>query len=315
MNINEKTPRRWPLKFCLLIFAAFFLLRGSHLCAEFYRTVFGEVIDEETGKPIEGVKVSLAHLDVFATTGKNGKFYIYEVPPGPEKIAFFPPSPYAYERVDTFTQSIMIERGKNLQIIKKMKYGGVLEMEIFALPSQSPLEGVFINIEEAPFSLQLKHSESYSDSNGKFRLDRLAAGKYTVILRVDGYGMKILTGVEIQAKQTTVLKVPFDSTNLARLVGRVLCKDTGTPLKDVLVGVHRLDQYGWSHTYTGEDGRYYLFDLEPGMYKLFIKALKEENGEKKEITIIKKTLITKVYPSTINFTVDCALEYKRKEKE
>ncbi|UCH96754.1 MAG: carboxypeptidase regulatory-like domain-containing protein, partial [Candidatus Aminicenantes bacterium] len=283
--------------------------------AEVKSSVYGKVIDGETGEPVEGVEVCLVRLKAWAKTDKNGKFIIYEVPYGQEKISFFPPSPYAYEKIENSGQPIMIEKGKNLYILKKLKYGGVIEMEMFDPGTNSPVPGVSVNIKEIALNLQKLKSESYSDSNGKFILDRLAAGEYTVILQKDGYGMKILTGIEIKAKQTTSFKVLFDSTSPARVTGQVICQETGVPLKDVLVSVDRVDQYGWAYTYTVEDGRYSMFDLEPGFYEVTIFGLKEENGKKEEFPIIKKAHISKNYPAVVNFTVDCTFEYERKKKE
>jgi 5-hydroxyisourate hydrolase-like protein (transthyretin family) len=305
----------WQLrKFCFSI-AVLFLLTGLHLNAEILSNVYGEVIDGETGEPVKGVKVCLFKINKWAETDVNGKFFIYEVPAGKEEIGFYPPSPYAYEKTENFEQPIIIPHGKNLHIFKKLKYGGVLEMEMYDTPSNSPLEDVFVNIIGAALHLQDLISESYSDKNGKFRLDRLSAGKYTVILRKDGYGMKILPGIEIQAKQTTSLKVLFDSTSPARVSGRVICKKSGVPLKDVLLSIHRVNQYGWSYAYTLEDGWYSMFDMEPGFYKITIFGLKEENGGKEEFPIIKKAYISRNYPAVVNFTVDCTFEYERKKKE
>jgi hypothetical protein len=300
---------------CWLLIPTFFLFTGPRLNAEVKSSVYGKVIDGETGEPVEGVKVGIAPLNAFAKTGKDGKFIIYEVPYGQKEIAFFPPSPYAYERKENFKQTIMVEKGKNLYVLKKLKYGGVIEMEMFDPGANSSVEGVSVYIKEAPFSLQMTHTESYSDSNGKFILDRLAAGEYTVVLQKDGYGMKILPGIEIKAKQTTSFKVLFDSTSPTRVTGKVICRETGLPLKDVKVIVERMDQYGWSYTYTGEDGLYYMFDIEPGNYEITVIGIKEENGKKKDFLINKRTVVSKVYPSRVNFKLDCTFEYKRKERK
>jgi len=314
MEVNKNMMVRQLRKFCFSI-AVLFLLTGLHLNAEILSTVYGEVIDGETGEPVKGVKVCLFKINKWAETDVNGKFFIYEVPAGKEEIGFYPPSPYAYEKTENFEQAIIIPQGKNLHIFKKLKYGGVLEMEMHDTPSNSPLYGVLVNIIGAALHRQNLISESYSDKNGNFRLDRLSAGKYTIILRKDGYGMKILPDIEIQARQTTSLKVLFDSTSPARASGRVICQGSGVPLKDVLVSVDRVDEYGWSYTYTDEDGRYSMFDLEPGIYSITIFGLKEINGEKEKFKITKKTLITKDYPSRVNFTVDCMFAYEKKDKE
>ena len=300
---------------CWLLIPTFFLFTGFQLNAEVKSNVYGKVIDGETGEPVEGVSVCLVRLKAWTKTDKHGKFIIDEVPPGQEKISFFPPSPYAYEKVENSGQPIMVEKGKNLYVLKKLKYGGVIEMEMLDPGTNSPVAGVFVNIKEISLNRQTLISDSYSDSNGKFILDRLAAGEYTVILRKDGYGMKIFPGIEIQAKQTTSLKVLFDSTSPARVTGKVLCRVTGEPLKDVLLSIHRIEQYGWAYTYTTEDGRYSMFDMEPGLYKITIFGIKEENGKKEEFPIIKKTQITKNYPAVVNFTVDCTFEYEKKKRD
>jgi 5-hydroxyisourate hydrolase-like protein (transthyretin family) len=312
MMTNKRMVLSW---LCWLLIPTFFLFTGFQLNAEVKSNVFGKVIDGETGEPVEGVRVCLVRLNAWTKTDKHGKFIIYEVPPGQEKISFFPPSPYAYEKVENSGQPIMVERGKNLYVLKKLKYGGVIEMEMFDPGTNSPVADVFVNIKEINLNLQKLKSESYSDSNGKFTLDRLDAGEYTVILRKDGYGMKILPGIEIQAKQTTSFKVLFDSTSPARVTGKVICRETGEPLKDVLLSIHRINEYGWSYTYTLDDGNYSMFDMEPGLYKITIFGIKEKNGKKEEFPIIKKTQITKNYPAVVNFTVDCTFEYERKKKE
>jgi 5-hydroxyisourate hydrolase-like protein (transthyretin family) len=300
---------------CWLLIPTFFLFTGLRLNAEVKSSVYGKVIDGETGEPVEGVRVCLVRLNAWTKTDKDGKFIIFEVPYGQEEISFSPPSPYAYEKTENAFQPIMIEKGKNLYILKKLKYGGVIEMEMFDPGTSSPVAGVDVNIKEISLNRQTLISDSYSDSNGKFILDRLAAGEYTVVLQKDGYGMKILPGIEIKAKQTTSFKVLFDSTSPARVTGRVICRESGVPLKDVLVSVDRVDQYGWAYTYTIEDGRYSMFDIEPGFYEITIFGLKEENGEKEEFPIIKKTHISKDYPALVNFTLDCTFEYERKKKE
>jgi 5-hydroxyisourate hydrolase-like protein (transthyretin family) len=313
-EVNMMTYKRMVLSWlCLFLISTFFLFTGLQLNSEVKSSVYGKVIDGETGEPVEGVKVYLIRLKKWVKTSKDGKFIIYEVPPGSEEISFSPPSPYAYEKTENSCQPIIIEKGKNLYVLKKLKYGGIIEMEMFDPGANSPVEGVYVNIKEISLNRQTLISDSYSDSNGKFILDRLAAGEYTVILRKDGYGMKIFPGIEIQAKHTTSFKVLFDSTSPARVTGKVICQETGEPLKNVKVIVERMDQYGWSYTYTGEDGRYYMFDIEPGNYEITVIGIKEENGEKEDFLINKSTIITKDYPSTVNFNVDCTYEYKRKE--
>jgi 5-hydroxyisourate hydrolase-like protein (transthyretin family) len=314
MEFNKKVIVGQLRKLCFSI-AVLFLLTGLHLNAEILSNVYGEVIDGETGEPVKGVKVCLFKINKWAETDVNGKFCIYEVPAGKEVIGFYPPSPYAYEKTENFEEPILIPHGKNLHIFKKLKYGGVLEMEMYDIPSNSPLEDVFVNIIGAALHLQNLISESYSDKNGKFRLDRLSPGKYTVILRKDGYGMKILPGIEIQAKQMTSLRVNFDSTSPPRVSGRVICKNSSVPLNDVLVSVDRIDEYGWSYAYTDEDGCYSMFDLEPGIYSITIFGLKEKNGEKEKFKITKKILITKDYPTRVNFTVDCIFAYEKKSRK
>ena len=308
----KKKSLKW---LCGILVSTFFLFIALQVNAEVKSNVHGKVIDGETGQPVEGVEVCLVRLNAWAKTDKDGKFIIYEVPQGPEKISFFPPSPYAYEKVENSGQPIMVEKGKNLYILKKLKYGGVIELEMYDPGTNSPIEGVDVNIIEISLNRQKLKSEKYSDSNGKFSLDRLSAGEYTVILQKDGYGMKIFPGIEIRAKQITSFKVLFDSTSPARVTGHVICQETGVPLKDVLVSIHRIDQYGWAYTYTLEDGRYSMFDMEPGLYKITIFGIKEEDGKKEEFRIIKKTQITKNYPALVNFTVDCTFEYERKKKE
>ncbi len=300
---------------CWSLIAAAFLFTGFQLNAAMLSNVFGKVINGETGEPVKGVLVCLTRFYVCAKTDKNGKFVIPNVPPGQQYIGFDPPPPYAYEREEIHEHPIMIREGKNLFFLKKLKYGGTLEMDLFETPSNTPLKKVLVNIKGAFTNRQYLRKDRYSDDNGKFKLDQLDAGKYTINIRADGYGMKILKDIDIQAKQTTSLQVPFDTTSPARVTGQVICESSSEQLKDIEVIVERIDQYGWAYTYTNESGFYSMFDLEPGLYEITISGIKKVNGQEEDFLITKKAIIKKEYPASVNFTVDCTLEYDRKRKE
>lgn len=300
----------------LLAIVFVFLLFSFHnsLFSTVYGSIYGKVIDEETGKGVKGVKISLFQpgfdFTITAETNENGEFIFPEVIPGRCRIGFWPPSPYAWPLFKDRYQTIYLERGKNLYIVKKLKHGGVIEGRVYDISTGAPIEEVEIQIVGGG-----PNEYPVTDASGKFRMDRLYPGKYEVIAWRIGYGMKTKKDVEVKTKEITTVEIPFDSNDPTRVSGEVRCIDSGEIVKEVLVYVERKDEYGWSNTYTDKNGRYLIIGLEPGIYEIGISADKKINGKVEEVCFSKTVNIHKGKTTIVNLEVDCSsyLPFKKEK--
>jgi hypothetical protein len=303
----------------LLIILAFF----SQPCpGEFFSTVYGKVIDEETGIGIKGVGVRVClffkHFGE-TRTDDQGKFVINNIPPGKYGIVFWPPKPYAWGDIDYSKfqkdpfvpkgmQTIHVEKGKNLYVLKKCKIGGVLELRTFEKGTNIPIKGVKVIIREIQTGLTAHNNRT--NSEGFYRLERLPAKKIEFVLHKEGLWWKHIKDVEIQYNQTTTVDVPYDMTSLNRINGKITCQQSGEPLKDILISIGSLDTRGWERCYTDENGNFSMLDMEPGRYELTVFGFRETNGQKEEVDIDKTVFLFKDKPLTVNFVLDCNWNFR-----
>jgi hypothetical protein len=297
----------------LAVFLVFFANFQVH--SEIYSTVSGKTIDEETGVAVKDVEVGYVTRDYQSNlikTDKNGEFKFEMVPPGNGSLAFFPPMPYACER-GYRSSPVFIEIGKNVYIIHKLKYAGILEVNCFEPATNKPLAGVEIFIRKASLNIQNKIIDIHSDINGKITINRIDPGKYDYTLKKEGFGMKVIKDVEIRAKEITTMRIPFDSQNPTRIIGKVKCLGTGNLLKDVSVGVCKNEFIG-SHSYTDENGNYTMLDLEPGKYDVIIIGLKKVTDEIEYVFIKKVVEVILGQTLIVNFELECNMDYEKREE-
>jgi hypothetical protein len=308
----------------LLTILAFF----SRPCSgEFYSTVYGKVIDEETGIGIKGVTVRIALVAKKigqSITDDQGKFVINNIPTGRYGIVFWPPKPYAWDDIDYSKfqkdpfvpkgmQTINVEKGKNLYVLKKCKIGGVLELRTFEKGTNIPIEGVKVLIMEIQTGLTARNNRT--NSEGLYRLERLPAKKIEFVLHKEGLWWKHIKDVEIQYNQTTTVDVPYDMTSLNRISGKITCQQSGEPLKDILISIASLDTRGWEYSYTDESGMFSMLDMKPGRYRLTVFGNQEIEGKMEKIKIKKFVTLFKDHPLTVNFVLDCNLDYDKRGDE
>jgi hypothetical protein len=308
----------------LLIILAFF---NQPCPGEFYSTVYGKVIDEETGIGIKGVGVRVClffkHFGE-TRTDDQGKFVINNIPPGNYGIVFWPPGPYAWDDIDYSKfqkdpfvpkgmQTISVEKGKNLYVLKKCKIGGVLELRTFEKGTNIPIVGVEVFIGKIQTGLT---EYNYStDSKGLYILGRLPEGKIEIELSKEGLWWRNISDVEINYNHTTSVNVPYDLTSLTRITGKVTCQQSGEPLKDILISICSLDTRGCEYSYTDDNGNFSMLDMEPGRYELTIFYNQEIDGKNEKIQINKKVTLFKEHPLNVDFVLDCNLEYDKRGDE
>lgn len=282
--------------------------------SEIYSSVSGKTIDEETGVAVKDVEVGYTTMNYskLIKTDKNGEFKFEMVPSGNGGLVFFPPMPYACER-GYKSSPVCVEMGKNVYIIHKLKYAGILEVNCFDPTTNKPVAGVKIFIRKASLKIQEKIVETHSDINGKITINRIDPGKYEFTLEKEGFGMKVIKDVEIRAKEITTMRIPFNSQSPTRIIGKVKCLGTGNPLKDVLVGVCQNETTG-SNSYSDENGNYIVLDLELGKYYVTVIGLKTVNGEIEDVFIEKVVEVISGQTLIVNFELDCSMDYQKREE-
>jgi hypothetical protein len=303
-------------KIKVLVFAVFLGVFATFpVYSEIYSSVLGKTIDEETGVGVKDVEVGYSTMNYRSNlikTDKNGEFKFEMVPPGNGSLVFFPPIPYACEK-GYRSSPVSVEIGKNVYIIYKLKYAGILQVNCFEPATNKPLAGVEIFIRKASLNIQNKIIDIHSDINGKITINRIDPGKYDFTLEKEGFGMKVIKDVEIRSKEITTMRIPFNSQSPTRIIGKVKCLGTGNPLKDVSVGVCQNETTG-SDSYTDENGNYTMLDLEPGKYDVIIIGLKKVNDEIEDVFIKKVVEVMLGQTLIVNFELDCSMDYEKREE-
>jgi len=267
--------------------------------------VTGKVIDEFTGKGIKGVNVRISFQGGSRTvlTDSNGEFRSTDVEPGKLGITYMPPPPYAMPTLDKRYDHIMLERGKNLHIIKKLEYGGTIEGRVYEKNSNTPLRIDKIYLP--------KHflSDMEKKDDGEYRIDQIKPGKYTLRAAIRGVGIRQINDLEIRSNDTLRLDFPIDSNALTKVVGKVTCQETGEPKEDTEVVLFLNSEQTFTYAHTNEHGEYEFLDVLPGLYSVYVRGIYKEKDPNKIITIEKEIMVMQDKTSFVNLTVDCSLEF------
>jgi len=210
-------------------------------------------------------------------------------------------------------QTIHVEKGKNLYVLKKCKIGGVLELRTFEKGTNIPIEGVDVFIGKIQTGLTAYNDRT--DNKGYYSLGRLPAVKIEIELSKEGLWWKNISDVEINYNQTTTVDVPYDLTSLTRINGKVTCQQSGEPLKDILISICSLDTRGCEYSYTDDGGKFSMLDMEPGRYELTIFCNQEIEGKIEKTQINKRVTILKGQPLNVDFALDCNLDYDKRGDE
>jgi 5-hydroxyisourate hydrolase-like protein (transthyretin family) len=286
---------------------------GTQLYAKISSNVSGKVLDEETGLPVKGVKVYLKYGYNWTETDEKGEFIFRDAKQGINYIAFYPPPPYAWEKWEKELHPITIKPGKIYYMIKKLRIGGTLKLKVYDQTTSVPIAGVDVHIKRINFKMQEENDET--DENGIYSIGQLAAEKYEMTLRKDGWWMKTLSDVEIRENQTTAVDEPYDSSSPTKIEGYVKCKGTGQPLADIEVNVERKGKHGWADTYTDENGYFSMLDMEEGTFEICVFQIIEVNGKTDTTPICKIYQVIKNKTISITFYLDCAYNYTKRRNE
>ncbi|MFT7671380.1 MAG: hypothetical protein ACI8X5_004098, partial [Planctomycetota bacterium] len=116
------------------------------------------------------------------------------------------------------------------------------------------------------------------DEQGFLRFADLAAGEYSICLRVDGWGMGVYHAATVRLGEATELEINLERG--ARVYGQVLLKDSSETVSGVLVtatprfqGVSAdLEEKGEHQVLTDADGRYAFEGLSSGTLRIEVEA-------------------------------------------
>jgi uncharacterized GH25 family protein len=224
-------------------------------------------------------------------TDQNGEFLLQNLPPGKQHF-------YLNEWRDKYIAADR-EKGGDIQadvkdeeitevtvsvMEQKWRYGKV-EGKILG-PDGKPYEGtatITYGIEREGRTEDYGGGGNSSENkNGEFSLDNLEAGKYSVIVQVQGYAVRIVRGIEVKGNETTKLPqdiklekgTPLKISVLDRegkpvpeaIVFLANAEDPPRPIQEWLLrGAFPEDYYSWNTLKTGADGRC-EFALSDGKY-------------------------------------------------
>jgi hypothetical protein len=310
---QKKEDKKMSLKpsyLSLILLFVFMIANMSKipLYSEIYSTVYGKVLDEKTGKGVKGVEVKIftEFTSKGTITDEKGEFTFYEVEPGGISIMFLPPAPYARPYFSNRYKKCILERGKNLYIVKKLKYGGTIEGRIYEVRTGLPIQ------EDDIYHLEVDQQLPpfcEIDINGNFRIDQLATGKCTLIVMIKGFGMREIKDIEINKMESTRIDIAFDLSSTNKITGKITCNKSGNSVTNLLVNLRNENLN--TATYTNNEGTYVFYDVLPGEYEIFITGVNmdEIETEKKYINFKKKVTVLEEKTSNANLTVDCSLDF------
>ena len=262
------------IKIMAFAFIVFIILTGR-LFPIIYGSVSGSVTDEDTGKGLPGVRVSLyGRSNSYSETDKDGKFAVKLLKPGKYSIAFTPPFPYCCPAPG----NIEIESGENVIFNAAAKIGGTIRGKVLYNDTKKPFPEVSINA----FARFAGMAKETSKEDGSFFLGvdngRLCPSPNYYIeakCNIPNVAYKVLLGVIVeQGKETKAEDILFDLNDPTGIEGFITSSLNGKPLNDIHIYIHSQDKkypgtdddVDMGEVYTNSDGYYYIKNLEPGTY-------------------------------------------------
>jgi hypothetical protein len=270
---NMKTIKVMAFAFIVVI-----ILTGR-LFPIIYGSVSGIVTDEDSGKGLAGVSVSLyGRSNSYSETDKEGKFAVKLLKPGKYTIAFTPPFPYCCPAPG----EIEIEPGENVIFNASAKIGGTIRGKVLYSDSKKPFPGVSINA----FGLHAGVAKETSKEDGSYFLGVdngrfCPSSNYYIEAKcnIPNVAYKVLLGVVVKkGMETKAEDILFDLNDPTGIDGFITSSIDGKPLIGVHIYVINLDKkypitdryVRMGDIYTNSDGYYYINNLEPGTYLIHI---------------------------------------------
>jgi len=247
----------------------------SRLFPIIYGSVSGIVTDEDTGKGVPNVGVSLnGRGNLTVDTDKEGKFVAKLLKPGKYGIQFTPSFPHCNVTVPDY---IYIEPGKNIIYNKVVKLGGSIRGKVLYSDTKNPFIGVsihaFARYAGSEFDTTMDDGSYFLGGGGRM----CPSPNYYIEAKcnIPNVAYKVLLGVIVEkGKETKAEDILFDLNDPTGIDGFIFSSLNGKPLNDIQISIHSQgkkypgsnDDVDMGEVYTNSDGYYYIKNLEPGTY-------------------------------------------------
>ncbi len=298
----------WILVPLILMFVLALPSASIDLEETIYGTISGRIVDEITGKGVEGIIVTINLEDRQIRTDKNGFFKFENVPTdGKYEIrVIIDKEPYCTQ---THELDIMMEEGKNV-ILKDIiaKRGGTIEGTI------KEEDGTPVSFMTVKVFAEKEKPGVYGavpDENGYYRVSKLPPGKDLKVIAAcwnvsSGCGRIVKKGIRVKKNKTTK---GFDFVILddpTGIHGKVISRE-GKPLRAHLTFWRDSEDMG--NLLCDSLGNYSMRALEPGPYRIHVgygdekqkissdKELHVKKGKRirMDIIISKESILFKTY--------------------
>ncbi len=251
-----------------------------------YGSVSGVVTDEETGKGLPGVYVSIGgRVNINVVTDNKGKYVAKLLKPGNYVIIFTPGFPHCNVSVP---DRLYIGTGERKIINKVVKLGGSIRGRVLYSDSKKPFPGVSMYT-FARFGGR-DYATTGEDGSYFFRTPGQICPSANYYIRADcqvpNVAYKVLFGVVVEkGKETEAEDILFDLNDLTGIEGYITSSIDGKPLNNVEIAVNSEDKKypgsaedaTFGKIYTNIDGYYYIKNLDPGNYWIHIMPDIEDN--------------------------------------
>lgn len=302
--------------FILFIFVlAFFRI---DLYSTIYSRVEGVLKDKETGGVIEEANVYLfiGRTKQYETqTDSKGVFAFKKVDPEKEYYVVgekkgYIPNVSEFRRYEglkhlsriefrKFTEGFYLKSGEIKYVTIELERGGSIKGKILQKDSTgikpSHSEWVILKKEKEPVDNipdkafvddEIALYYSHSDKNGYYEIDGLKpSNKYFLQIEREGFTTKYFENIEVKRNDVTVIDFTFDLESKTGIKG-IVRKD-GVAVEGGFVLVFRFSDNKRIAKYSlrGNNGKYNIIMLEPGLYKVEYSYIENKIRTAKAVTI------------------------------
>ncbi len=249
-----------------LFFLVLFFFVGISQGAESRLEAKGRVIDEDTGKAIQGVLIEIENASggsgySRARSDETGMFGFDDLPSGVSFNLYGEKEGYtSFRRLYWY-----VETGKEKEFITlKLRKEAVLKCRLKLSDNVTPVERARVTLKpmgwrEGQFSVY--EFERETGDNGVVTINRIPTGTYELIVEKAGYIRERLINISLLAGKTREMTVTLFRP--ASLSGRLLLKGDKTPLAGIPIIARGP---GAGSATSNFNGVYSLRDLKPGTY-------------------------------------------------
>ncbi len=235
-------------------FAVSLVLPGDDLTITLARGAIldGEVVDEETGRPVDGVLVR-ARRDfqvIEARTDDTGRFRVADLPEGPVALECFHEE-YDLERRD----GIRVYKDSENFVSLELRPGGDVEGRVLALSTGEPLAGASVRYSMRTWDRERRNDlmsrETGTDKKGRFLFESVSRRGYRLEAEAEGYTVGIPEPLDLTGESEKVFEIYLKEESAAS--GRVIDPE-GRPAAGARVVVLKGTKYGERTLETETDG-------------------------------------------------------------